>query len=650
MNQLGAPLTEEEQRLLNNPELITADTQVPGQQESPSAPLSGAPGQTSPQVPVEPSAEGDLDSQTTKKKRGSLTDIALGVTAGAARGVPAAVGGTLDFAGDIGTLGGTLIANSIRDTPLAAPVGNAARSFSSSAPIRAFYRAFGHESVEGRTDFKSVLSLEEQAGTIGNDTANAITTEFVAVVAGFGKLKSLAKNSSNTLLARAGASNSIAANAAFGAAADLTVLSADDETIANSIAEIGLLPEFLSYLETDEDDGVFERRFKNVLEGAGLGVGIDVAFKGVRALRARNKGNVEEASKLDAEVASEVRESLSKAGIDPDAPKPTPTLNTPASSTADLLDKSFAASRQLDEQAGVVPDGPAKPKENANRSGDNPSLAERAKKAVGAGEDTVLRDANELLKKVDAEAIDSIEVDGLGRIIVKSEDDFAKLSDAGATEAFTTTARAVPSENINVIRSGGESSRPVAAVTDESIANLKTRVKELIDDPDAPLNTRADSNVGQVKVEGIGHSRDVDVVARGLLDSLGEVKQAASTVDIAKQVRSAVDAIGTDQNQLLKVAESISDKTDNVGGAVLVLRELWTNSIDSVKQHIDLDVQGLDEASIDGIRSNIHTSLILAHRFSVAGSDLGRGLRALRIPNLEQYLNSSRTRTKNCAL
>lgn len=79
----------------------------------------------------------------------------------------------------------------------------------------------------------------------------------------------------------------VARAAGQGAAADFTAFDAHEERLSNLIQEVPALANPVNgYLSASPDDGEVEGRFKNAIEGMGLGVAAEGLIKGLRVIRA----------------------------------------------------------------------------------------------------------------------------------------------------------------------------------------------------------------------------------------------------------------------------------------------------------------------------------------------------------------------------
>lgn len=112
-----------------------------------------------------------------------------------------------------------------------------------------------------------------------------------------------------------GITSKIATAAAAGAATDFLAFDGHEERLSNLLRkELGLKDAVTGYLAADPNDGELEGRFKNSLEGLGLGVAADTfmasmrGLKSIRQLRAGVKAGEEaKAARIAAEEAEKLR-------------------------------------------------------------------------------------------------------------------------------------------------------------------------------------------------------------------------------------------------------------------------------------------------------------------------------------------------------
>lgn len=129
----------------------------------------------------------------------------------------------------------------------------------------------------------------------------------------------------------AGTAARIGKGALQGAVSDFAFFDAQEERLSNLLQEVPALANPVSeYLAASDDDGEFEGRFKNAVEGLGLGAVTEGLFTAVRAIRAARKAK---ASGIMEEAAEESG-GLAKAGMEETPPT---TLETLGSQDAPLV-------------------------------------------------------------------------------------------------------------------------------------------------------------------------------------------------------------------------------------------------------------------------------------------------------------------------
>lgn len=100
---------------------------------------------------------------------------------------------------------------------------------------------------------------------------------------------------------------SLARSAAAGALADFTVYDANEERLSNLINNSfpALKNPVTDFLAADEDEGQFEGRIKQVLEGAGIGTLLDTVMLGLRGVKAQRAARA-----ADGDVTRAIDEAL----------------------------------------------------------------------------------------------------------------------------------------------------------------------------------------------------------------------------------------------------------------------------------------------------------------------------------------------------
>ncbi|MBE7185479.1 MAG: hypothetical protein INR68_13870 [Methylobacterium mesophilicum] len=130
------------------------------------------------------------------------------------------------------------------------------------------------------------------------------------------------------------AQGTMALGMAKGAIADATAFDPHEERLSNLIESFPSLSNPVTdFLSAKEDDGEAMGRFKNALEGLGLGAAVEVVGLSLRALRATRAGNPEEVAKvideLDAKAPPEAAPFKEPEQIEMDLPGGGPGKDSP---------------------------------------------------------------------------------------------------------------------------------------------------------------------------------------------------------------------------------------------------------------------------------------------------------------------------------
>lgn len=155
-------------------------------------------------------------------------------------------------------------------------------------------------------------------------------------------------------LGAVGVTNKIAAPLLAGAMADFAVRNPHEGRLSDLWNELGLQKNVLTdYLASDPADSNMEARFKNALEGAGLGIateGVMMAARGLRALKGVRGVKQSEEAVLRAKYGTVVDEDLAAVGIDTKAPL---FSDNPIKRAAGKLAKGAAETATTDPRAMI---------------------------------------------------------------------------------------------------------------------------------------------------------------------------------------------------------------------------------------------------------------------------------------------------------
>lgn len=168
----------------------------------------------------------------------------------------------------------------------------------------------GIDGMDNNYEFKTGMADWLKPETEAGGVVSSIT-QFVAGFAGSGKI--LGATKLGKALMGAGKAGKYANVMLQGALTDFITQDPHAERLSNLIEEFPSLQNPITeYLQTEKDDGNLEGRFKNALEGAGLGIATDAVFKGLKALklgRQLKSAAGEESGKLAAQVKTAVEEA-----------------------------------------------------------------------------------------------------------------------------------------------------------------------------------------------------------------------------------------------------------------------------------------------------------------------------------------------------
>lgn len=566
---------------------------------------------------------------------GGLAGAATGLAVGAARGPAIALGSAFDTANDVGMFVGNFTKSQLRKAGLDDEAAGAANAVLDFAPIRyvdSIVSSFDDDD-DGDTDIADRLSgVDFGLNRVGNDLANDFGSQASAFLTGYNAIRSVAVARGPQFLSsglQGGGAARVASEAAVGAVADVAFITAQEKNLAATMEQAGVLPEFLEFMATDEDDSALEQRLKGALEGAVLGVGVDTALTAsARAYKALRAGKV-------AQADTAMREASEAIGVDPETAGQKKVKaevvteaseKTIASSTKDKLDRSFARQRSAE----------------ARLSGNEATVA-RAQDAARNAEvttETLVKDANEALAKVGVDErlnIDTLKVSSDGRFVVTAPTKRA-LSEHGFGDAFVTAKEAV-TERGSVIFKGTDSSgaaRIGGAMTRQDFAEFSARVKALA--TGGAENANVKGSTGQFTFAHAGSTVDAAIMMRAAVDSLGsDVKTVTKDADLAKTVAEMRNTVGTDPSTALAFAQAIAPNPNDAAQALLATRVLFEDAAEALKPALDIDWNGADDLVVEEALDKIHHYTSLASLYAQHSSSAGRTLRATQIPNRDIY-------------
>jgi hypothetical protein len=334
-----------------------------------------------PEPPAEPAADGEPAAPTLDPapKKGIVTR-ALSAVGGAVAGLAAgigrvpgqAAGATMDLAQDAYEATGINTGQRNLGHWLESPDH---QFFPGQKNIGAAMLA--DPMLDRKGTFADTLSARKYLGSIGNSAINQGTAELGSIVLGAGGLSEvrlgvgLAKLAPKVgkILDVAGQSGA----AAFG------LMDPNSSRVSSMLSNLGVHSEFTDWLgSNDKDASHFEGRFKNALEGVGLGGATEAAFLGSKYLYALAKGTPEAAAGAKAAADTAFKKITPEAAhpqetITGKAPDGTITANgepTVKFSSSEAYDNFINQARdpapKLDEPGATAADLGAEPKAAPN--------------------------------------------------------------------------------------------------------------------------------------------------------------------------------------------------------------------------------------------------------------------------------------------
>lgn len=616
-------------------------------------------------VPQDPNAQQDAPEGFLE----GAADIGGGIVAGGIRGLAQGLGGLFDFAGDIGAAGGDAATDLImQNEPLARGIAEGYNNWTNSRLGRAFYQYTPFE-ADGSTTFARDLTGGGDEGyfaSLGNDTANNITSEVVAVATAYGGGARRLAQSGNAAAVRitsALQSRNVfvrigSQNAAIGVAAGV-VLDPEEERLANLVQDFGIENDFIDWLAQDDDDGAIEGRIKNAIEETTVGFIADGVFMSLRAARAAMRGD--NAGAEAAEAAA--RESVDNAAreVIGDVPPVAEPPRVSADGTAEeaaaqrLGDVANRADEILEARASANADSAASPgmrTEQAPSTSTAEGLQEQAERqartradgvspAITTEPSGIAAAANRALEAAGLPGSlspDSLRLTSTGRVIVPGSVKTA-LDEAGLGAPFASAAGALREGEVIFKAATPNGARIVGSMGREDLARFAADVKVRQAGPDA-ADVPASGATGQYRLGQLGSAERVPYILRGIIDQLPEdVRVRRSDADLQTAARAAADEIGEDPTAILEAARIVAGRTGDMDLAVKTLQTVWARAGREVDELLDIDFLSADQETVREALSRVHNLMTVGSYFTQAKSALGRGLRSLRLPDADTYVS-----------
>lgn len=612
------------------------------------------------------------ETNPQEKEEPQKESILKGIGVGLVRAPVKALGGTFDFAADIGEIVGngvSAVDQKYLDGRIQKRVGRVTNTQAWKDMNSVLF------SADGDTNFGNRWSDSESFGRIGNDTANQVTSEIGAVIGAFGGLRSVVQRGTKGKLDDLSNKGKVLVEGAVLGGAAEQVLDPDLTRIADLLYEGGVeQPEgFMDILATSEDDGVLEKRMSAFIEGGALGAVGELAVRGIaKWWKATRRGDTQAAAIAE----SELKEGL-QAQAKEHIGEPPSKLDTPEEQVTDALDQDFAVTRkrQALEKATKQQDTVAEsvdevvPEENPVEEGvateavdgDKPStpkpgaaltkligrisgrsIAKKAKPvAATIDKDTVTEDFINLLAEHGVEY--DVNPRNLemkrGRIVVPDEV-AQELNSKGVTRSIISEydASKIPADEGALIRPEGSKAALNQSTMDDFLNEVAVRKTGEIPSPVQDKNIRRTS--GRQQYLKYGDADGVQATMRSLVNASDFEKKVMSDEEVLSKASQIADSLGMRAEDVIAHAKQTAEQAElssihfkavetNFARASRALDEL---SID--------DIAKMDEADLENVYTSVHNAIALAEYNARISSQSGRALRLRRIPDADEYLSS----------
>lgn len=576
---------------------------------------------------------------------------AAGAAIGIARGVPNAVGSVIDFAADVGRTVGDHVDpqfyRKIKSTVAAAGVTPLATVAS---PVGALL-ALGDQDRKARTDYAGMLSAKSTLGKMGDAKWNQGAADLAALVVG-GEVLGIAKGF-KALKAAGPTLSAMSASTRYALAGGVT-LDPYSDRLGDALESFGVTNEFLTWTAQDDDDGAWEGRIKNVIEGAATGLPIDAVMGSLRWARSLIRDTPDEAAlKLATEKWDEL---LGDAGrkvdtevitADPKADAVNEWLNRAAASARTSEARAKAALRDL----GDIPlDEEDLAEQVASRQLDAAIDKAAGKAPKVSPDEAIAADVNGLLSRAGAKEIvtpDTLALDARGKVVV-SQQTKALMDEKGYADAFTSPQFAAK-EGTRVLKvrdratgegmivghfDGDELARFTGELRTWSTANADAL--SISRDSYAELSKR----VGQFKINVDGPEGFAPVL-RAVLGEIGlkGPKTVQSDESVMAAAKLLADMVDGDPATALRMAGDIIGNTDanDLAVGMVTLRTLVERQMTPILPHALRDINAYDEIALRALTEDVHRAMSMAQYLQQYKTGLGRGLRSTQIPSVDMY-------------
>lgn len=531
----------------------------------------------------------------------------VGATAGILRSPVTAAAGIADFAGDV--------AHAV--SPHADPRSYQARLSQAGlqfrySPTKDTYSSLG----------RNLTPL----GHAGDDNANEIASNIASLAVGYGaaaklahfagvapKIEQVVQGFGNPV-ARAAAS--LAVRAGGGGAVDAMIMDPETERFSNILQQVGVHTEFTDWLAHKDGEGKLEGRFKNAIEGTGLGAAADGLFQAGRYWRARLRGDHAEADAIQSELAAKHEGEVPDYTIEEH-----PGILPLTPQDPHVEGQGYFGGWEESETGAIRPvyeEDPLKgapPEQSAAMADDGiekPSIEGPAETPGSTGGSVPPMDPKQMAKAMgDPEAADPI---------------------------VTFTAKRTPEDPGQV----------VGSIDRNSIESLARDVewwrtaRNTEGDPrvlDVTGGSETAAEHGEFRLGNLGSTENVAPLLRAMVDRIPQ-QEVRSDADLMRDAARAAAELGEDPAALLEASRLISGKLADADTAMVVLRTVWVRAEKDLDNLPDVNWETATDGEVDTAAQRIYNMMAISSHVQEAKAGLGRGLRVNQLPDADAYLNT----------
>lgn len=534
------------------------------------------------------------------------------------RGVARGINETADLAAEVGTaIGDWVEDNGNVNAPGLA--GSASRG------VRFFGDALGRIGFS-RNEAPDLPAGRPEDADLGDRLVEGLSQTITGFFVGGRVLRAL------RVPAATGLASGFLRSSAQGAVGDFIAFDGNDERLSNLIESVPQLRNPITeFLAADADDEELSGRFKNTLEGLGVGAFAEAflwMLRGTRALRNGDRAGVEAA-----------QENLER------------QVNNGATTERVARETAQAAQqRALDEtpQPGLVERVVAEVRDRLGFSASRPASGLNEAQAIETlRQEAAQRAAAEVdVTGMNARDAEAARLAASTRASAAAEQEFRRLQQASQAEASSPRGSSEPS-NAGTTGTIRPETPPRQAEVPEGVLSSREDVDALLED--AAFNRFNDTNNikpgtdpaltrqhGEWTLNTFGTPENLDATLRALVSRTAPI---ARKTDDALHQNTLADAaaLGQTPQDALAIGAHIAGIAGDMDQAVNLMRLLWKRTAQDVDVHVG---RNLTEASADeyaNVVRSIHNALVFSNYMARVKSAMGRGLRVFQLPDADTY-------------